>query len=720
MSKPLRYALIASAFVATFSVGFVVLGWLLVCRGSECPSISTLDKYRPRQTSKLFAADGRFVAELGLERRTLAPIEQIPKVLRTAFVITEDRRFYSHNGIDLWGVARAGVSNLRRGGFAQGFSTITMQLARNVFPEKLSREKTILRKLREAKVARAIESKYSKDRILELYLNQIYLGSGAYGVETASQRYFGKSVRDINLAEAATIAALPKAPGRYDPRRFPERAIQRRNTILELMRREGAISDADASLAKAYPLRLAHGGGSSGDVAPYYVEWVRQQLEAQFGDRIYEEGMRVYTTLDLELQGAAERALERQLKAIEGGSAGAFPHRTFEQLVAAADESAPGSVTPYLQGAFIVLDPRSGSVRAMVGGRDYDDSKFNRATQALRQPGSTFKPIVYATAIQSGRSPAYMLEDAPVEIPQVAGDTWQPKNYDLKFEGPMIMRRALYQSRNMPAIRLGMELGEQSVVDMARKFGVTSPIPEYPSIHIGSADVYPLQMVAAYSTFANLGWRVAPVGILRVEDAQGKVLWKAEIAREQVLTPEESWLMVDMMKDVLRRGSAAGAVANTGFNLPAGGKTGTTNDYTDVWFIGFTADLVAGVWMGFDKPQKIMPNAQGGRLAAPAWAQFMIEAYQRKPSPPDWPRPSSLVSRQVDELTGLLANPGCPAKDAYPEWFIPGTEPLAECAPRAAGPPPTPVPDLRPPRSAVPAPGKLPGKVPAQMPGKKP
>ncbi len=720
MSKPLRYVLIASAFVATFSVGFVVLGWLLVCRGSECPSISTLDKYRPRQTSKLFAADGRFVAELGLERRTLVPIEQIPKVLRTAFVITEDRRFYSHNGIDLWGVARAGVSNLRRGGFAQGFSTITMQLARNVFPEKLSREKTILRKLREAKVARAIESKYSKDRILELYLNQIYLGSGAYGVETASQRYFGKSVRDINLAEAATIAALPKAPGRYDPRRFPERAIQRRNTILELMRREGAISDADASLAKAYPLRLAHGGGSSGDVAPYYVEWVRQQLEAQFGDRIYQEGMRVYTTLDLELQGAAERALERQLKAIEGGAAGAFPHRTFEQLVAAADESAPGTVTPYLQGAFIVLDPRSGSVRAMVGGRDYDDSKFNRATQALRQPGSTFKPIVYATAIQSGRSPAYMLDDAPVEIPQVAGDTWQPKNYDLKFEGPMIMRRALYQSRNMPAIRLGMELGEQSVVDMARKFGITTPIPEYPSIHIGSADVNPLQMVAAYSTFANLGWRVAPVGILRVEDSQGKVLWKAEIAREQVLTPEESWLMVDMMKDVLRRGSAAGAVANTGFNLPAGGKTGTTNDYTDVWFIGFTADLVAGVWMGFDKPQKIMPNAQGGRLAAPAWAQFMIEAYQRKPSPPDWPRPSSLVSRQVDELTGLLANPGCPAKDAYAEWFIPGTEPLAECAPRAAGPPPTPVPDLRPPRSAVPSPGKLPGKVPAQMPGKKP
>jgi penicillin-binding protein 1A len=340
-------------------------------------------------------------------------------------------------------------------------------------------------------------------------------------------------------------------------------------------------------------------------------------------------------------------------------------------------------------------------VRALVGGRDYDDSKFNRATQATRQPGSTFKPIVYATAVQSGRPPSYVLDDAPVELPQVAGDTWQPRNYDLKFEGPMVMRRALYNSRNLPAIRLGMELGEQSVVDMARKFGLTTPIPEYPSIHIGSADVIPLQMVAAYSTFANLGWRVAPVAILRVEDAKGKVLWEPEITREQVLASEESWLMVDMMKDVLRRGSAAGAVAGTGFSLPAGGKTGTTNDYTDVWFIGFTADLVAGVWMGFDKPQKIMPNAQGGRLAAPAWVQFMVEAYQRKPTPPDWPRPSSLVSRQVDDLTGLLANPGCPGGDAYYEWFIPGTEPIAECPPRAAGERPEPVKDTRPPRKAT-------------------
>ena len=273
---------------------------------------------------------------------------------------------------------------------------------------------------------------------------------------------------------------------------------------------------------------------------------------------------------------------------------------------------------------------------------------------------------------------------------------------------PPLLKLTVRQS-NLPAIRLGMELGEQSVADMARRLGLTTPIPAYPSIHIGSADVIPLQMVAAYAPFANLGWRVTPMAILRVEDANGKQLWKPELSREQVLTPEEAWLMVDMMKDVIRRGTAAGAIAGTGFNLPAGGKTGTTNDYTDVWFIGYTADLLAGVWMGFDKPQKIMPNAQGGRLAAPAWVQFMIEAYQRKPKPPDWPRPSSLVSRQVDNLTGLLANPGCPASDAYFEWFIPGTEPVAECPPRLSGERPTPVRDTRPSRKPPPtAPARKP------------
>ncbi|MEO7963891.1 MAG: transglycosylase domain-containing protein, partial [Gemmatimonadaceae bacterium] len=459
-----RVVALVVTFGASFAIGGVYGAWSLICRGNRCPSVQVLESYQPKQTSKLYAVDGRFVAELGLERRTLVGIKDIPKVVRDAFVITEDKRFYSHGGIDWLRVPGSVIGNLRAGYFAQGFSTITMQLARNIFPEHLSREKSIVRKVKEAKVARAIEHAYSKDKILELYLNQINLGGGAYGVETASQRYFGKSVRDLNLAEAATLAAMPKAPGRYNPRRSPDRAIQRRNTIIELMRRNSAVSDADASLARAYPLQLAR-RVESGDVAPYFVEWVRRQLDAKFGDRLYDEGLKVYTSLDLDIQTATDRALENQLRAIEGGKYGKFNYPTYEQYAArgVTKDEAATDVSPYLQGAAVVLEPRTGAVRAMVGGRDFDDSKFNRITQALRQPGSTFKPIVYATAVQNGRSPGTMVDDSPISLPQVDGSLWTPQNYDMKFEGAMSMRRGLMQSRNLVAIHVGMELGEQTV-----------------------------------------------------------------------------------------------------------------------------------------------------------------------------------------------------------------------------------------------------------------
>jgi penicillin-binding protein 1A len=686
-----RTFVVLTVFASLAALGAIVAGitWAFVCRGNSCPPLAGLEKFQPRQTSRLYAADGRFVAEIGLERRTLVRLDQIPKQVQNAFIAIEDKRFYSHGGIDYWRIIGAGFANLRARGISQGFSTITMQLARNLFPERINyRERTISRKLREAKVALAIERRYSKDRILELYLNQIYLGNGAYGVETASRRYFGKSVRDVNVAEAATLAALPKGPERYNPRRYPERAVQRRNTVLELMRRAGAISKADASLARAYPLRLARRRGGTGETAPYFVEYVRRLLDEKFGKQLYEQGLKVYTTLDLDLQGSAERALDRQLRAVESGQYGAYPHRTYESYIARAssgtiDES---GVSPYLQGAFIALDPRTGALRALVGGRDFDDSKFDRATQALRQPGSTFKPIVYATAIQSGRPPSYIVDDARLEVPQLdSTKPWIPQNFDLKFLGPMTMRHGFFESRNLIAIRVGMEVGEQSVVEMAKRFGITTPVPPYPSIHIGSADVYPLEMVTAYSVFANLGWRVSPMPITRVESAKGEVIWRPEPTIEQVLSRPEAWLMVDMMKDVIRKGTAAGSVGQY-FHLPAGGKTGTTNDGGDVWFIGYTADLVAGVWMGLDKPQKIMANAQGGRLAAPAWTAFMREVYERKPAPPDWPRPKEIISRRIDEPTGLLHGPQCPAEDAYTEYFIPGTEPTKECPRRSAVP----------------------------------
>lgn len=675
----LMWLIVLAVFGGAVGLGGLAGAWTVICQDGRCPSIASLEEYVPRQTSKVYAADGRFITELGLERRTLVRLDQIPKSVRDAFVYTEDHRFYQHNGIDYQRILGALARNVRAGRYAQGFSTITMQLARNVFADRISREKTLLRKLKEARVARAIEQKYSKEKILELYLNQIYLGNGAYGVETAAQRYFGKPIRDVTLAEAAMLAGLPKGPERYNPRRFADRAILRRNTVLEVMRREGVINDADASLAKAYPLQLAQ-RTESGDVAPYFMEWVRQQLEEHFGKRLYDEGLKVYTTLDVDMQGAAERALENQLKAIEAGRAGPYKHLTYEGYTARSAEGGETAAanSPYLQGAFVALDPRTGGVRAMVGGRDFEDSKFNRAVQALRQPGSTFKPIVYASAIHQGFSPAQIVDDSPVALEQLQGDAWTPQNYDLKFMGEMPLRKALYMSRNLAAIRTGLAVGAGPVISMARRFGLSTPIPPYPSVFIGSADVYPIEMIGAYSTFANLGVRTTPNAILKVENAQGKVVWQPQYPREPVLSPEESWLMVSMMKDVVVRGSAARIWAN-GFHVPAGGKTGTTNDGADVWFIGYTADLVAGVWMGFDKPQKIKANAQGGELAAPAWASFMTEVYRRKPEPPDWPRPDGVVVREIDATTGRLANSSC-LGNLVTEFFVSGTEPTKTCA----------------------------------------
>ena len=666
-------------FLLAFGTGFAYASWAMVCRAGRCPAESALDDYEPHQTSKLYAADGRYITELGLERRTLIKIADIPPMVRQAFLSVEDRRFYQHHGIDWESVPRAVVVDLKNRDFSEGFSTITMQLARNIFPERLTRDKTLVRKLKEAKVARAIEAKYSKDRILELYLNQINFGNGAYGIETAAQRYFGKAVKDLNVAEAATLAALPKAPARYNPRLFPDRAIQRRNTVIAAMREQKVIDPATASEAQAYPLRLAT-RVEGGEIAPYFVEWIRQQLDDKFGKQLYEQGLKVYTTLDLDMQSAAERNLERQLRQIEGGKYGAFPHTTYERSMAQANDADQEADvnTPYLQGAFIAMDPRTGAVRALVGGRDFDDSKFNRATQAIRQPGSTFKPIVYADAVQNGRPMSYLLMDSALTVDLGSGQPWTPKNYENDFVGPIPMRRALYQSRNVPTIRLGIELGVQSVIDEARKFGLTTPIPGYPSIFIGAADVYPIEMVAAYSAFANNGNRAAPVAITKVEDQKGNTLWAPEPTITPVMSPEESWLMVSVMKDVVRRGTAAGSVGSQ-IAFPAGGKTGTTNDGTNVWFIGYTSDLVAGVWMGFDKPQKIKSNAQGGILAAPAWTSFMNEVYKRKPTPKDWVMPPGIVTRTIDVTTNMLVGPYCPRSVIGNEFFIAGTDPILQC-----------------------------------------
>jgi penicillin-binding protein 1A len=687
-----KRVLAGSALACLFGIGLGYGSWTRVCAAERCPSIARIDpKVGPQQTSKVYAADGRLITELGIERRTIVRLGEMPLHLRQAFIATEDKRFYSHHGIDFIRFPGAALNRFR------GFSTITQQLARNVFSDQISRERTLARKLKEARVAVELERNFPKDTILELYLNQISLGPNVAGVEAASQVFFGKSARDLNVAEAATLAALPKAPGNYNPRNHPDRAVARRNVVLTLMRNQGYITPEDAEYWKAYPLILTSRRTSYGDVAPYFVEWLRSSfLEPRFGRDLYEKGLRIYTTLDLDMQEAAERALQSQLDEIEAGAYSTNAKfegqgHTYREYVERGRASAEdqGPFSPYLQGALVALDTRTGYILALVGGRDFVDSKWNRATQSVRQPGSSFKPFVYSAAVRAGWPVDTMLDDSPLNPPVIQLDSslWQPKDYDDTTLGFIPMRQSLYLSRNLSTIKMGMALGEQTVIGEVRRYGITTALPPYPSIHIGAKGVKPLEIIAAYSAFANLGTRVEPIGIQRIEDRDGNILYQSTVRREQVMDPEHSWLMLDMLRDVMRCqpgtgpnrcGTAAGAVA--GLRVPMGGKTGTTDDYTDAWFVGFTPEIVAGIWVGYDAQQRIMGNAGGGRIVAPAWTKFMRDVYERRPAPSDWPRPDSLITREVDWSNGKLATPFCPIEVRRWEWFYPGTEPNEVCS----------------------------------------
>ena len=551
--------LTGSALCALFGMGLGYGSWTRVCASERCPSIARiLGSQNPsqQQTSKVYAADGRLITELGIERRTVLPLAEMPVYLRQAFIATEDKRFYSHHGIDFVRFPGAVLNRFR------GFSTITQQLARNVFSDQISRERTLARKLKEARVAVELERNFPKDTILELYLNQISLGPNVAGVEAASQVFFGKSARDVNVAEAATLAALPKAPGNYNPRNHPDRAVARRNVVLNLMRNQGYITPEDAEYWKAYPLILTSRRTSYGDVAPYFVEWLRSSfLEPRFGRDLYEKGLRIYTTLDLDMQEAAERALQSQLDEIEAGAYSAnakfegqgHTYREYVERGRASGED-QGPFSPYLQGALVALDTRTGYILALVGGRDFVDSKWNRVTQSVRQPGSTFKPFVYSAAVRAGWPVDTMLDDSPLNPPVIQLDSslWQPKDYDDTTLGLIPMRQSLFLSRNLSTIKMGMSIGEQTVIGEARRYGITTALPPYPSIHIGAKGVKPLEIIAAYSSFANLGTRVEPIGIQRIEDREGNILYQSTIKREQVMDAEHSWLVLDMLRDVMR------------------------------------------------------------------------------------------------------------------------------------------------------------------------
>ena len=636
--------------------------------GDGCPSIADLRSYRAPEATRVFARDGSLVADLSLHRRIALDIEEIPPMVREGFVAVEDQRFWDHGGVDPWSVLRAAWRNVTSLSIREGFSTITMQLARSVFPERLPMAKKLTRKVCEVNLALRVEDEFRKRQILELYLNQIYLGAGLYGVEAASQGYFGKSVTELEAGEVALLVALVRSPEGYNPRKRPETAQARRNLVLGIMERAGVIDSTAVARARSRPVRLAPPVEAAGP-APYFVAAVRRQLEAQFGEDAETQGLRVRTALDPSMQKTARDALVRQIEAVEAGAYGQYSHPTGP----AEDPDAP-----VLQGLVVMMNPRNGDVHALVGGRDFAASQFDRAFQARRQPGSAFKPVVYAAALEAGLPTTARLETGPVEVSSAGSPTWRPGDHVADSVETLSVRTALAISSNHAAVRLGQWLGEQRVADMGRRLGLSTPIPPYPSIFLGSAEVVPAELVAAYSAFGNGGYRVEPRLIQRVEDRTGTIIWEAAEPTRQVLDPGVAFLTLTLLEEVVNNGTAA-SVRQAGFWLPAAGKTGTTNDGRDVWFIGMTPDLAAGVWLGFDRPRRILPGAGGGTLAAPVWTDIMKRVYGDRPAPAPWTPPGNVVSAQVDQRTGYLATGSCPPEDVRIEYFLVGTEPEIYC-----------------------------------------
>jgi penicillin-binding protein 1A len=664
-------------------LGLVVLlgaAWHF-CFFMGCPDVHRLASYQPGGAPVLVDRHGKEFANLTPLEGEVVTLKSLPKHVGEAFIAVEDRRFREHGATDFRRILGALVANVKSGEVEEGSSTITMQLARNVFPERLpGNKRTLGRKLLEVRVAQEIEDEFSKDEILEMYLNHIYFGNGARGVEAAARHYFGRNAKDLTLDQAALLAALPKAPTHYDPRRKAKAARERRDLILGLMEEQKRITPQEAEAARQAPLGVVakrRARKAEAPFAAYFVEEVRRQLEDILGPDLYDDKLRIHTTLDRTAQSAAEEELERQLAAIEGGKLGRFSGPRYAAVTPPGEEE-----TPYLQGAVVVLEAKTGDVLAWVGGRDFNQSRFDRVKSAQRQAGSAFKPFIYATALQSGRTLNQRITDEPLKVSLDRRRSWEPRNFDLAFDGPITLRDALVRSKNIPAIKLAQEVGYSNVAAFAEEAGVEPPIPQEPSMALGTVSVSPLELTAAFSAFANLGDGVKPRLLSKVVHPDGRVLWEDEAPRtHRVMGAGVAYLVTDALREALWRGTGT-AVPQAGFRGPAAGKTGTTNDGADAWFVGYTPDLVGTVWLGFDERRTIMPKATGGRLAAPAWARIMSRIYKERPRPEGWARPSDVVDATVDSLTGFVLAAGCQSPaggTAYREVFLNGTMPVSVC-----------------------------------------
>jgi penicillin-binding protein 1A len=629
-------------FLIAFALVGAALG-VVYAHLQELPDITNLNEFKPSQATRIYDINGDLVSQLWLEQRTLVPLEKIPLSLQQAVISIEDQRFYEHFGIDVIGIVRSFITNVAHGGVREGASTITMQLARNLF---LTPERTFSRKVREALLSMQIEKNYSKQQILEMYLNQIYFGEGAYGCESAARTYFGKHVEELTVPECAMLAALPKAPNNYDPYKNPYDALKRRNTVLNSMAENNCITLQEATEYKNTPIELKKIEVQN---APYFVEFVRQQLEARYGSNaVYKGGLSVYTTLDMKLQEAAQQAMEKGLENAEA--------------LARKNRQSNIPIDQTIQGALFSMDPHTGAIRAMIGGRDFRQSVFNRAIQAHRQPGSAFKPIIYAAAIENGYTMADVFLDSPVVYPDpTTGQPWRPTNFSTKFRGPTTLHTALMYSINVVTIKLLDKLGIQPVVSMARRLGITTPIKPNLSLGLGTSEVTLDEMVQAFSVFDNQGVRVEPFAILSVKDSSGRVLESNSPVAQEVLDPQTAYIMTHTLEDVIDHGTGR-IIRLMGFTYPAAGKTGTTNDNVDAWFIGYTPDLACGVWVGYDDRISLGKKQTGGETAAPIWADFMKAATDGKPAK-DFPLPNGsddeFVTKKICMDSGLLAGPYC-------------------------------------------------------------
>ena len=614
------------------------------------------------QSSLVMSRDGQLIGELGTQLRVSVPIRTLPAYVGQAFISIEDQRFYHHDGVDVVGMAAALRDALR--GHARGASTITQQLVGNMHPDLIDRaDRSISRKLHEQNAAREMERHYDKSQILEAYLNQIHFGHGWYGIEEASRHYFGIPAARLSLAQAATLAALPKGPALYDPIRHPDRARERRNLVLSQMVDQKYITSEAAAAAKAEPVVTVPSGGLSAP-APYVLDVVRREAEAS-GVSVMDGGYEITTTIDADLQRDANDALTTGLTRAEARAG--YKHPRFATR-------APGS-SDYLQGAVVAIDPENGDVLALVGGRSYADSHFDRATNALRQPGSAFKPFVYATALADSTTASSIVFDTALAIPLDRNSVYRPRNDDGQFLGPMSLRDALVRSRNPVAVQLGLAEGIDTIAALAHALGITTPIAPYPSSAIGASAVRPLDLVAAYAAFDNDGAAVSPRFIRKIDDASGRVVYTGRAAvRDSVLDPRVAFIVRDMMRDVVARGTATSVRRYVPDRIEVAGKTGTTNEDTDAWFVGMTPEIVAGVWVGFDKPVAIAPGGAGGSLAAPIWGDMIAQYYQRRSSG-EWNLPAGLVAVDFDRDKLAPADSTTAPDRRYTEYFLDGTQP---------------------------------------------